>query len=230
MIKEYWEKLSSQIERLSLRERALIFAAAAFLLVSLVNSLLLDPLFARQKLLSAQTVQQQEKTKEIQAQVEGLLQAKRSNETSPLRQHLKQLRQQLAEGDAYIQGRKDRLVPPEKMAGLLEQVLNRNGRLQLVKLQTLPVTPFVEESDGSKGIVSPPPQIPEAAGKQIFKHGVQITVRANYLDMLDYLVALEHLPSQMYWGVAQMTVIKYPMAELTLTVYTLSLDKTWLRI
>jgi MSHA biogenesis protein MshJ len=59
---------------------------------------------------------------------------------------------------------------------------------------------------------------------------VEITVHGNYLDMLSYLVALEHLPSQMFWGKAQMNVIQYPVAELTLTVYTLSLDKTWLLI
>jgi len=232
MIKAYWEKFTGTVDSLSLRERALIFTAAAFLLIFLVNTLLLDPLLARQKEMSAQVVQQQEKTKEIDAQIKALLQAKKINENSPQRQRLNQAKQQLAAGDEYIQGRTDRLVPPERMGALLEQMLNKNGRLQLVKLDTLPVKPLMEESEGIKdgGLANIVPLFPDDAAKHIFKHGVQITVRGSYADMLDYLVALEHLPSQMFWGMAQLNVIKYPVAELTLTVYTLSLDKTWLRV
>jgi len=235
MMREQWEKLRSKIDSLSLRERVLIFSAAAFLLVALINGVMLDPLFGQQKRMSDQLVQQQEKIKEIHAQIEALLQAKKSEESSPQRQRLKQLRQRLAEGEAYVRGRKDRLVQADRIAGLLEQVLSRNGRLQLVKLQTLPVTPLVEEADsknaGRTDVADGRTDAgPEAAGKQIFKHGVRITVRGSYPDMLEYLVALERLPSRMFWGMAQMTVVKYPVAELTLTVYTLSLDKTWLRV
>jgi len=38
------------------------------------------------------------------------------------------------------------------------------------------------------------------------------------------------LPTQMFWGMAKMNVVQYPQAELTLTLYTLSLDKTWLQV
>ncbi len=227
MIKEYWENLRKKVDALSLRERTLIFAAAAFLLVSLINVLFLNPLLAKQKVLSSQLVQQQEKMKDIRARLETFLEAKRNDASSPLRQRMTQLKQQLAEGESYIKGRSDRLVPSDKMADTLEQMLNKNGRLQLVNLQTLPVAPLMgkDTSKGNGGDAGQPPAVP---GKQVFKHGVQITVRGNYLDMLKYLEALEHLRVQMFWGRAQMDVTHYPVAELTLTVYTLSLDKTWL--
>ena len=48
--------------------------------------------------------------------------------------------------------------------------------------------------------------------------------------MLKYLEALEHLPAQMFWGRAKLDVTKYPSADLTLTLYTLSLGKTWLLV
>lgn len=218
MMRAYWGKLSQVIDALSLRERALIFAAAAFVLAALANAVLLEPLLARQKALSQQIVQQQEKIKEVHAQIELLLQAQKSSERSPQRQRLMLLKQQLATGEAYLQERKDRLVPAEKMASLLEQVLTRNGRLQLVGLQTLPMTPLVGEPGGKNG------------GAQLFRHGVQITVRGGYADMLEYLAALERLPEKMFWGMVKLNVVKYPVAELTLTVYTLSMDETWLRV
>ena len=219
---------------MSLRERAMTFAAAAFVVIALVNTILLDPLLVRQKALSAQVVQQQEKMKELQAQMQGLLQAKRDDEHSPLRIRLAQLKQQLQEQDGYLQSRRDRLVVPNKMAELLEQVLKKNSKLQLVGLKTLPVGFLIPPATGTAA----PAVTANASGgqkqqdmqKQIFKHGVQITVRGGYLDLLQYLTALEKLPAQMFWGEVSLSVDQYPESVLTLTLYTLSLDKTWLTV
>jgi len=227
MIREYWDQLNAKVDALSLRERVLIFAAIAFMLVSLINTLFLDPLLTKQKVLSSQVVQQQEKMKAVRAQLTEVLQAKRNDASSPLRTRLAQLKQEIAEGERYIKGRSDRLVPSDKMADVLEQMLNKNGHLQLVDLKTLPVAPLMENNAG-KGSGQDSSQGSGAFGKQVFKHGVQITVRGSYPDMLRYLQALEHLRAQMFWGRAQLAVNQYPVAELTLTVYTLSLDKTWL--
>ena len=216
---------------MSLRERAMTFAAAAFVVIALVNTVLLDPLLARQKALSAQVVQQQEKMKELQAQMQGLLQAKRDDEHSPLRNRLAQLKQQLQEQDGYLQSRRGRLIEPDKMADLLKQVLNKNGRLQLVALKTLPAGLLIEKPPAEAGAGQPATAGSANDGqKQIFKHGVQITVRGNYLELLRYLTALEKLPAQMFWGSVNLTVEKHPDALLILTVYTLSLDKAWLTV
>jgi MSHA biogenesis protein MshJ len=47
---------------------------------------------------------------------------------------------------------------------------------------------------------------------------------------LQYLTEVEQLPTQMYWGKAEMKVETYPSVVLTVTVYTLSMEKTWLKI
>ena len=228
-MKRYWERVRTLIDDMTLRERAMIFVAAAFVVISLMNVTLLDPLFAKQKTLSTQLVQQQEKMKELQAQMQNLLQAKRDEEHSPLRVRLAQLKQQLQEQDGYLQSRRDRLIEPGKIADLLKRVLNKNGRLQLVELKTLPVSLLIEKPQ-VVAANSPDGQKQPAPQKQIFKHGVQITVRGGYLDMLRYVTELEKLPAQMFWGEASLSVEKYPDAVLTLTLYTLSLDKTWLAV
>lgn len=217
-------KLIAKVDAMSLRERALIFAAAAFLLVMLIDTLFLNPLLQKQKALSAQVVQQQEKMKDIQARLAALLRANEANSASPERVRMAELRKQIEDGKVYLREKRDKLVPPENMAELLEKVLSRNQRLQLVDLHTLPVSPFVETSgDAAEARVS-------GLETQMYKHGVKITVRGTYADLLQYLNALEKLPTQMFWGQAQMNVIKYPSVELTLTLYTLSLDKTWLQV
>lgn len=223
-MREQIDKIVAKVDGLSLRERVLVFAAAAFLVVSLIETLVLEPLLVKQKNLSVQVVQQQEKMKELQAQLDTLLQAQQADANSPQRERIRELRQQIADGDAYLKSRRDKLVPPEKMAQLLEQVLNKNGRLQLVALETLPVSLLVEPSGDAEAVPTDSPE------QQIYKHGVKITVRGSYADLMQYLTALEKLPTQMFWGVAKMDVVQHPTVELSLTLYTLSLDKTWLQV
>lgn len=224
MMQEKIDQFVAKVDGMTLRERAMIFAAAAFAVVSLINTFFLDPLLAKQKSLSSQVIQQQERMKETQAQLTALLQAKQADEHAPQRERIRQLREQIAKGDAYLKATQDKLVPPEKMAALLEQVLAKNASLQLVALDTLPVTLFIEPSaaDLTNKVV--------VQEKQIFKHGVKMTVRGSYTELMQYLAALEKMPTQMFWGMAKLSVVQYPNAELTLTLYTLSLDKTWLQV
>lgn len=226
-MKQYWERASATINDLSLRERAMIFVAVAFVVISLINVLLLDPLLARQKVLSSQVAQRQEKMKELQAQMQSVVQAKKNSENSPLRKHIVQLRQQLKDQDSYLKSRTDRLIEPGKMADLLRKVLDHNGSLELVELKTLPVAPLIENQ---KGVAGSPADKQTGSQRQIFKHGVQITVRGSYPDLIRYVTALEKLPERMFWGEASLSVDKYPNSLFTLTLYTLSLDKTWLAL
>ena len=229
MMKQQWEKISAKVDAMSMRERALIFATAVVLALSLVNTLLLEPLFVRQKALRTQVSQQQQMMSEVQLQITALQQQNSPDSNSPQRIQINQIRQEIAEGDVYLKSSRERLVQPEKMAEHLRQLLNKNNRLQLLALQTLPVTPLLEQA-GAKGADQTRDVQAVTQDKQVFKHGVQLTLRGNYLDLLPYLSALESLPQQMYWARAQMKVVQYPTAELTLILYTLSLDKTWLQI
>ena len=236
-MKQYWDLARNKIDDMSLRERAMIFIAAGFVVISLINSILLDPLLAKQKALSAQVIQQQEKMKELQAEIQSLLQAKRDDELSPLRLRSSQLKQQLQELDGYLQNRSSRLVEPDKMADLLKQVLSNNDGLQLVELKTLPVSLLIDKPQAGKGAEKTAAeaqasgiQAQSGAQKQIFMHGVQISVRGGYPELLRYVSALERMPTQMFWGEASLNVEKYPYSVLTLTLYTLSLDKTWLTV
>ena len=229
MMKQKWEKMSTKVDAMSMRERALIFATAVFLALSLVNTLLLEPLFVRQKALRTQVLQQQQMMSAVQLQITAVQQQNSPDSTSPQRIQINQLRQEIAEGDVYLKSSRERLVQPEKMAEHLRQLLNKNDRLQLLALQTLPVTPLLEQPGAKSADQSREVQA-VTQEKQVFKHGVQLTLRGNYLDLLPYLSALESLPQQMYWARAQMKVVQYPSAELTLILYTLSLDKTWLQI
>lgn len=219
MKKHYWELVRTRIDGMLLRERVMIFAAIAFVVISATSSMLLNPILAKHKALSAQLLQQQEKMKILQAQIQTVLQAKKQDENSPLRIRLAQLQQQLQAQEAQLQSRNSRMVEPNEVGSMLEQVLAKNGKLQLVALETLPVESVTAQTTNANN-----------DRKQIFKHSVKVTLRGGYLDLLQYLTALEKAPVQMYWGDVSLSVDKYPDSVLILTLYTLSLSKVWLKV
>src|SRR5262249_41659841 len=135
------------------------------------------------------------------------------------------LRKQLADIDQTMQGLQRGLVPPEKMAKLLEEMLSRSGGLQLVSLRTLPVQRF--ETPGATPAVKPndkgakPATVPEPE-RAVYQHSVEITLQGSYPDLLEYLSQLEKLSWQMFWGRISVDTEQYPRLRVTLTVQTLS--------
>jgi len=107
-------------------------------------------------------------------------------------------------------------VPPHLMAVALSDILNRNNRLALIKLDTLPITTLLKSKQ---------PQL-----NPIYKHGLTITFSGSYLDTLHYLKALESMPWHFIWESIDYQVKDYPIAETTLRVHTLSFKESWLGV
>jgi len=230
-MKQQWQRLVLRIDALSLRERAIAFAAAALVIITLVDKALFDPLFRQQKMLTEQINHSQTKLAEVRNGIQQGVRAQTRDPDAENRERLRQLSEQLRQKQAELSELQKGLVSPDKMPELLEGLLRRNGGLRLVSLKTLPAANLVEQpaagSDGGKD-----KQAAQAATPvpPVYKHGVEIVVQGSYLDMVSYMSQLEGLPWQLFWGGAQLDAEEYPQARLTLTLYTLSLDKKWLNI
>lgn len=75
------------------------------------------------------------------------------------------------------------------------------------------------------------PAVPAPApAPLLYRHGVQLVLQGSYLEMIDYLEALEAMPTQLLWGAAVLDAGQFPQARLTLTLYTLSLDQKWIAL
>ena len=240
-MKQYWQRIVLRIDALTLRERAMIFAMAAVVLTTLVNVVLLDPQFAKQKQLSERIKQEQETIAGIQAEIQQKVKSQAIDPDAANRARLQTLKEQSSQMQGAMRDVQKGLVSPDKMSELLESILKRNGRLRLVSLKTLPVTGLNEmvatesKTAGEKTAAATAPPAKDKQDSQpaagfVYRHGVEIMVEGGYLDMMNYMAALEAMPWQLFWGRAKLSVDEYPRATLTLTLFTLSLDKAWLNI
>lgn len=236
-------QLAARIEALSLREQALAFLAAAALLAFGGYHLLLAPAYREQEALLERILQQRNNMMGVDAEIAALVTAYQVDPDAPARARLEALKQESARiGDALL-AMQSGLVPPERMAPLVDAILRANGRLQLVSMRTLPVETIsgragadakAAAASGERlATATTPAAAPADPGKPadiLYRHGVEVTVRGNYLDMVDYMSALEAMPTRLFWGRAQLDVEEYPASRLTLTLHTLSLDRNWMKL
>ncbi len=224
-MKQYWERYAALLDARNPRERTLIFFMVLAVVWSLFSVLLLDPLAVKKKRLNQDVSQQQLQVQELQAQIETVLSAGRADPDAATRVRMAALNQKLEQSRAALQSVQQSLVPPDKMARLLEDVLTQNRHLKLASLKTLPVSGILDEAPD---IAKPQAEEKKPAGPAIYKHGVEIAVSGSYAELTQYLDTMEKLPWRMIWGKAEMRVEEYPLVTLTITLYTLSMDKTWL--
>lgn len=223
-----WRKWSDRFDALMMRERVLILLAVVVGSALILDALAIQPLEARKKRLTLQLAEARQNIKLADAQVSG--QAAIVDPDAVKRSYRDALRQELADIDRSMQGLQRGLVPPERMAKLMEEMLARSSGLRLVSMRTLPAQRFESPGaastarPGDKG-AKPAPRDPE---RVIYQHSVEITLQGSYAELHDYLSQLEKLPWQMFWGRISVNSEQYPRLRVTLTVQTLSLNKAWL--
>jgi MSHA biogenesis protein MshJ len=233
-MKRLWLQYAAKMEAASLRERAMIFAALVLVLIAGLNAALIEPELVKQRRLSAEVAQRQGDIRKMQEQLQALALARQADPDQENRRRLEALRRRIAELEGELTVEQRKFAPPERIGALLEEMLSRNRKLQLVDMRTLPVAAIGAGGASEKPAAQAPadraPAKPAAAGPggPIYRHGVEITVRGTYLDLLAYLRELEKLPNQMYWGKLDLSVAAHPQVTLKLSVYTLSLDLAWM--
>lgn len=231
----YWRQFESLMDARNIRERILIFGATIALAAVLLDTLLVEPVIAERKRIAQATSSDQAEIRKMVEQVQVLGRAKGADPDLALRAKLTELQGKLAEVQREADAQSAELVPPEKMAAVLEKILAGSARLQFVEVKTLPRAPISLGREPAKADAGkagePKRESGEAkAAAEIYRHGVEITMRGGYLDLVSYLAAIESQPVRMFWDKVNLSAGEYPTITLKVMVYTISLEKVWLTV
>src|SRR5213079_2363132 len=115
---------------MSLRERVLIFLAVAVVVVAITDSALFDPILRRQKVSSQRIHQQEDEVRTMQAQVQVYAQGRTGDNANAKVQRLEKLKIELAALDRELGARRSELVPPERMAKMLYEIVKRHTSIK----------------------------------------------------------------------------------------------------
>lgn len=230
-MKAFWLRAAARYDALQRRERWLV-ALAVLVAIALVGfTAFIEPALKRGQLAERNMAGLRGQLANIQAQM-VILRAPERNPDVAARAELDGLRKQLEDLTGRLQALESALVPPEKMAGLLEDMIGKRSGLRLLSLKTLPVAPLVEKAktDASGSAADPSKSGGQGGDKPggLYKHGVEIRLEGSYQELTAYLERLEKSHLKLLWSSVALSAEKHPRLVLTLTVYSLSLDRAWL--
>jgi MSHA biogenesis protein MshJ len=209
--------LLERIDRLSLRERALLFGAGTALISVAWQVLLMDPLTQR-----AHAAEQ--RLEDARSHIDATDRASSAAARDPavaavarnlaLQRRGEQIETQLAQAAHDY-------VSPDRVAEMLREMLASQQGLTLVSLRNLPV----ESLSGPTA-----PGAPASADRGPFVHPVELIVDGDYLSVVAYLETLEHLPWRMHWQRLELVSATYPVNRVRIVIGALSLSRDWMRV
>ncbi|MFZ2972505.1 MAG: hypothetical protein WA049_07675 [Ferribacterium limneticum] len=223
---QQWNSLNRKYAALSGRERVLVALALVLGPLLIGNALFVDPQWNRSKAMQNTIATESASLAAMQMQAASLQQELKIDPDAGKKAELATLVAQREQLDEQLRQVGAALVRPEDMNALLEGLLVRHSGLRLISLKTQAPQSVLREKEAVK----------EADGKPVersfdlYRHGVEIRLEGSYGQLQAYLVQLEKLPQCLLWGQLSYRMIDFPRSEMTLTVYTLSPDKTWLTL
>ncbi len=222
------KQLEARIDALSLRERGILFLVILGVLFWLATNVVFLSLRQEQQRLAHDVRARLNELQAMSAQNEAI-KVKLAQDPEALAQaRVAELKRTLAADEAAVAHIIRGLVSPRDMPRLVQQMLAKNQALQVVKLENLPA----EALDEGKNAATPAAQPAAAANNaaRVYRHGMRIELRGQYVDIVRYLRALEAMPSKVFWGEVKFESEAYPVSRVTLVIYTISLNQAWLEV
>jgi len=216
-----------KVDALTLRERAILFILLLAGIWAAMNTLLLAPQERARK--DEQGKVAQARAKLAAAEQTLMLRASQPDPNQAARQRLESARLTMNTRLQTAVRLQARMVAPKDMVRVLQGMLAEQPGLRLGSLETL-----APEAVGlpvpAQNSSATAPQAVKSDDAALFKHGVKLTLVGNYAALTRYMENLERLPVGFYWAHAELDASAHPEISLTLTLYTLSLERTWLTV
>lgn len=243
-VQNLWQQWSARFAALSRRERGAVAAALMLGGGFVIFSLVMKPFLLQAQAADKVAATARSELARQQAQL-AVLNAQSADPDARSRQRLSQAQNQRKLLSERLAAFEAGMVPPSRMQAFLEGLLSRNRDIELLELKTLPVeqvdlatterkadTPLAQVAqiarDPARALTAARDAAANVGAEGIYRHGVEIRLAGGYNDLLNYVAELEQMPQQVMWNSVKLEVIKYPRNEMTLRVYTLSLDRNWL--
>jgi len=224
------QKIATRIDAMSLRERGILLGAILITMISVWDSAVIAPLDKQRYALSANIEEVRSRIAELDRQSQAIVQRHAVDPDAETRQRLQVLEAELQSIDTTIGGLAADLIPPQMMAGVLEEILTHNTDLTLTRMQSLKARPLLETA--TDAVVQDDTANKEQAtpAVTIYRHSMVIEFTGSYLSTLKYLKALEALPWSFSWDSVEFTVDEYPRAKARIEASTLSFEEAWLGV
>lgn len=208
--------LRDRLHQLSMREQLLVVGV----LVAAIY-LFFDVLVFNAQNLRVQEVQTRQTALQAQVLVLSIemaaIERTHADQFEQKEREFKQLQQQVAQLDALAGSVSERAPAVGK---LVSEVLAASASgVRAVGVKTVPVRPLFAAARPAAPAQGNAPKVTPAT---VYKHGVDIELRGNYLDLMRLLARLEDANPKLLWASTVLNATAYPENTLRASVFLLS--------
>ena len=239
------EKIRTQYAALNTRMKRVVMSGVIAIFYFILDTAVIQPLMEEYSEVTRQIEQAKAETKLLGIEILNLKNQSGVSTGLSIEEQIRQYKEKVRQLDIQIETTAKKFVNPEEMAIFVERLLIETKNVDLLSLNKLPAklipvrvadsmpTQTAKENSAIKKAAQTVSQATNNTTEEkydLYQHSIQFTIKGRYSDLLSCLERLEALPWQINWDSAALHSTTYPNSELSIVIYTLSLDSTWLRI
>lgn len=204
-----------RLQLMSLREQLLVVGVLAAAIYLLFDVLVFKAQSLREEDLKGQQVSLHAQIAGLKTEL-GMMERSHAIQIEQSEREYRQLKQQVAQLDALSGSVSEQAPAVGKLVG---EVLGASGAgVRAVSVKTVAGKPLSLARTAAPGQAG----APKAPAVMLYKHGVDIELRGNYLDIMKLLRRLEDANPQLLWSSVVLSAGSYPENTLRASVFMLS--------
>ncbi len=212
--------MTTWIDARTPRERSLVLLTGGALVWALWSGLLMDPLLAKRDALAAGLTETVEAVQELESRSRELTRRLAESPDADNRRAEARLRAEVEDLEARLGNFELGVVAASEAVRVLEELLDREQDLALVRLTTRPAAPAFPDTG----------EVERDSPTALWRHDLELELEGTYLGSLRYLRAIQAQPWRIYWDELHLEVTEHPTARVTLRLHTLSHGEAWIGV
>jgi len=212
MSKFSYSTLESLFNKMTLRERLIMFGALVLCTVVISYYWIIEPSFAQQSQISHHLQKSYQEEKAIKKEITTTTNSLKKDPLEEINSKIAFAEATLRSLDKQLDEKLVKFIHAQKMPIALSNVLSKTPGVKITTLKSLPVKIFNTSQNNAK----------EGTQSLFYQHSLEITLQGSYNAIYQYLLNVETLHENFYWHSLDYKVSDYPLAEVTIQIYTLS--------
>lgn len=208
-----FSQIEKKFNKMSLRERVILFAGVLICTFSISYFWIYDSAIIKQAKVDSALQKSYQQEKKLNNEIADIERRLQKDPLQEINTKIASSQKKLIALDKQLNEKLVKFIAAQKMPIALAKVLSNSPGIKVESLTTLPVTVF-KSSAGMAGDSS--------AQKQFFKHTLEIQLVGSFNAIYQYFLNLEALQDKFYFQYMAYQVSDYPLAKVTIRIYTLS--------
>ncbi len=207
-----YSELEKSFNKMTMRERVIMFAALIVCSISITYFWLLDPAFITQAKIEKQLQKNYQSEQVIDNEIAAIKLRLQQDPLEEINNKIAFSQSTLKQLNMQLEDKLVKFIHAQKMPIALTKVLSKSPGVKISRLKSLPVKVFNSANTSAN----------KSDQDTFYQHTLEISLQGDYNAIYQYLLNVERLPEKFYWYSVDYQVSNYPLAEVTIQIYTLS--------